>query len=298
MLIAVTGATGFVGRYIVNHLLESGHHCRCWYRTQSNREGFINDNIDWLEGELGNAGAVTSLIDGVDGVVHCGVSWIGSEYSKHGSVADFVQINVASSIALIEAAVHHVVKRFVYISSCAVHDVILDDRPLDEAHPKWPASAYGAHKAAVESFVHSFGRSDPSFQICALRPAGVYGLQQQFERGKWVQVVRDVMTGKAIASDAGGKEVHAADVAKAVSLLLSTDEPIAGQAYNCCDMYIAEQTVAQIAKEITRSKSEIQILNRGAKHQIDTNKIQALGMTFGGLALAGQYIEQLVERLG
>ena len=35
--------------------------------------------------------------------------------------------------------------RFVFISTCAVHDVILDDRPLDEAHPLWPAGHYGAH---------------------------------------------------------------------------------------------------------------------------------------------------------
>ncbi len=47
--------------------------------------------------------------------------------------------------------------RFVFISTCAVHDVILADRPLDEAHPLWPKSHYGAHKAALEKFVHSYG---------------------------------------------------------------------------------------------------------------------------------------------
>jgi nucleoside-diphosphate-sugar epimerase len=40
MRIAVTGATGFLGRYIVNHLLGEGHECRCWYRETSDRGGF------------------------------------------------------------------------------------------------------------------------------------------------------------------------------------------------------------------------------------------------------------------
>ena len=47
----------------------------------------------------------------------------------------------------------HDVRRFVFIATCAVHDVILSDRPLDEAHPLWPKSHYGAHKAAIEKFV-------------------------------------------------------------------------------------------------------------------------------------------------
>lgn len=298
MLIAMTGATGFVGRYIANHLLDQGHHMRCWHRPKSDRGGFVNDNIDWLPGELDQPDAYSPLLQGADAVVHCGVSWTGSEYSKHGSIADFTQTNVTGSIALIEAAIAANIKRFVFISSCAVHEVILDDRPLDETHPKWPARPYGAHKAAIEAFIHSFGFADPSFQICALRPAGVYGLRREVERGKWVQVVRDVMAGKPIASAAGGKEVHAHDVAKSVEILLTTEQNIAGQAYNCCDRYIAEQDVAQIAKDITASKSTIEILNHGPKHQIDCGKIQSLGMTFGGMAAAQQYVQQLVDALG
>ena len=58
---------------------------------------------------------------------------------------------------LFQAAFDAGIARFIHISTCAVHDVILDDRPLDETHPLWPKSHYGAHKAALEAFVHSFG---------------------------------------------------------------------------------------------------------------------------------------------
>ena len=79
--------------------------------------------------------------------------------------------NVVGTLRLIEAARAADVPRFVYISSCAVHDRILDDRPLDEAHPLWASNHYGAHKAAVEKFVHSFGHGH-GYAICRTSPHG------------------------------------------------------------------------------------------------------------------------------
>ena len=40
MLIAITGATGFLGRYIVRRLASAGHRLRCWHRPASDRSGF------------------------------------------------------------------------------------------------------------------------------------------------------------------------------------------------------------------------------------------------------------------
>jgi nucleoside-diphosphate-sugar epimerase len=98
-----------------------------------------------------------------------------------------------------------------------------------------------------------------------------------------------------VSSDRGGKEVQAADVAKAAAILLTADG-IAGQAYNCYDRYIADQEVAAIAKEITGSKTAIAPLNKGPKHHIDTSKIRAIGMTFGGRPLLEQTIRELLRK--
>ena len=71
------------------------------------------------------------------------------------------------SIRLIEAARQQQgLSGFVYLSTCAVHDKILNDRPLDEQHPLWAKSHYGAHKAAVEKFVHSFGHRLRISHLC------------------------------------------------------------------------------------------------------------------------------------
>ncbi len=55
MRVAVTGATGFIGRYIVQHLVSQGHALRCWHRPSSHREGFEEiADLKWIEGELGD----------------------------------------------------------------------------------------------------------------------------------------------------------------------------------------------------------------------------------------------------
>ena len=300
MDIAITGATGFLGRDLVRQLAGSGHRLRCWYRPSSDRRGFddVARSIEWLPGQLGDEKATAALVRGVDAVVHAALQWERQDGSRAGAAEDlmpFLEANLMGSLRLFQAAYLAGMPRFVFISTCAVHEVILDDRPLDEAHPLWPTSHYGAHKAALEKFVHSYGLGH-GWPICALRPTGIYGLAHPPSASRWYDLVGQVVRGEPIRSARGGKEVHAADVARAVELLLRADDrAVAGQAFNCYDRYVAEQDVARIAKELTGSPSEIADLNRGPKHQIETGKLRALGMTFGGEPLLRQTVAQLVE---
>jgi nucleoside-diphosphate-sugar epimerase len=299
MRIAITGATGFLGRYLVRHLGGKGHHLRCWHRPTSDRSGFdsVADAIDWRLGELGDRSGTEDFVQGVDAVVHSALQWErygGFRSGGRNDLASFLEANVMGSLRLFHAAHELGVSRFVFISTCAVHEVILDDRPLDETHPLWPTSHYGAHKAAIEAFVHSYGLGH-NWPICAVRPTGIYGLAHPASASRWFDLVGQVIKGEQVSTPRGGKEVHAADVARAVELLLmAAPKTIAGQAFNCYDMYIAEQKVASIAKELTRSTSEITNLNGGPKHQIATSKLRALGMTFGGDALLRQTVASLV----
>jgi nucleoside-diphosphate-sugar epimerase len=299
MRIAITGATGFLGRYIVQRLASGGHHLRCWFRPESDRTGFdaVGNAIEWIPGRLGDPSATSALVQGVDAVVHAALEWQGAGFRASGQddFLAFLEANVMGSLRLFNAAHGASVPRFVFISSCAVHDVILGDRPLDEAHPLWATNHYGAHKAALEKFVHSFGLGK-GWPICALRPTGIYGLAHPAKQSRWFDLVGQVVCGEPIATPKGGKEVHAADVAKSVELLLHADpKKIAGQAFNCYDRYIAEQEVARMAKELTGSPSDITDLNRGPKNQIETHKLRDLGMTFGGESLLRQTIAELVE---
>src|SRR5436190_24260493 len=76
MRIALTGATGFLGRYLVRQLAQAGHHLRCWHRPKSDRAGFEpwKDFLEWLPGELNDVEATLALVKGVDAVVHAGLA--------------------------------------------------------------------------------------------------------------------------------------------------------------------------------------------------------------------------------
>ena len=297
MQVALTGATGFIGRYLAGHLASLGHTLRCWHRPQSNREGFdqISD-LQWVAGDLGDADSAHALVAGCDAVIHAALYRPGMGFrGAEGDVVEFVQKNVVGTLELIEAARRAGVGRFVFISTCAVHEKILDDRPLDEAHPLWATSHYGAHKAAIEKFVHSYGLGQ-GYPICALRPTGVYGVARPVQDSKWYDLVAAVVRGETVHCHGGGKEVHAADVAKAAGILLSADG-IAGEAFNCYDRYVSEFDVATLAKEISGSASQIIGEPRRPKHQIVTDKIRSLGMQFGGDELLRQTVREIVHRV-
>src|SRR5262245_36302007 len=128
MRIAITGATGFLGRYIVHRLAASGHQLRCWHRPASDRSGFDEQkkSIEWLAGRLGDLTSAHALVQGADALVHGAVEWEGPRNRGRGShgVSDvFFNVNITGSLQLFQAAREAGVPRCIYISSCAVHDI-------------------------------------------------------------------------------------------------------------------------------------------------------------------------------
>ncbi len=294
MNIAVTGGTGFIGHYILQQLARQGHRLRAWKRESSLMDGLQDLDIEWLVGDLQSRDSMAELVEDCEAVVHAALWKPGRQFQGgEGPLREFVEMNLLGTLDLITTARQAGVERFVFLSTCAVHDVILDDRPLDETHPCWPRSHYGAHKAAIECFVHSFAHGQ-DFNICALRPTGVYGLAHPECESKWYDLVSRVARGETVQATGGGKEVHASDVAKAVSVLLRANQ-VAGQAFNCYDRYISEHEVASIAREISGSQAKIEGRHTSPRHQIATGKLQALGMTFGGSELLRQTIAEMLK---
>ena len=297
MNIALTGATGFIGRYIVTHLVESGHSCRCWYRSQKSlpQHAFGNHpRVDWIRGELHDLSAARELVRNSDAVIHAALFRPGNAFQgQEGPLDDFLTRNLLGTIQLIEAARTAGVPRFVFVSTCAVHERILNNRALDETHPLWPTSHYGAHKAAIEKFVHSFGLGE-NYDICAVRPTGVYGIADPIETSKWFELVRQVVQNQHVICRGGGKEVHALDVARACELMVHANN-VRGEAFNCYDRYISEFDVATITQHLCGSESQIDGTPRSPKHHIETEKIRRHGMDFGGADLLQSTIQQMIN---
>jgi nucleoside-diphosphate-sugar epimerase len=302
MKIALTGATGFLGRYLVSRLVCDGHQLTCWYRPTSDLGHFPTPlpkrAVAWIEGTLGDEKSGRELVEGAEAVVHAALDHPSRGFrGQEGDLERFLGANLMGSLRLVEQARAAGVRRFVFISSCAVHEKILGDRPLDETHPLWPSSHYGAHKAAIEAFVHSYGLGQ-GFPICALRPTGIYGLAQPPRTSKWYGLVEQVAAGRPVQCQRGGKEVHAEDVALAVAILLDADPArITGEAFNCYDRYVSDYEAARIARRLTGSASEIGGAETAPRNQIVTAKLGALGMTYGGTPLLERTIEQMVDAI-
>ncbi len=295
MKIAITGGSGFIGHYLLRQFLSHGHQLKCWRRTDSKVQDLPAGGPDcqWIEGNLKTCDTAGDLVQHCHAVIHNAFWRPGSRFQgEEGEIAEFVQTNLVGTLKLIEAAKKSGVKQFLFVSSCAVHDKILNDRRLDENHPLFPSSHYGAHKAAVEKFVHSYARSE-GFNIGVVRPTGVYGLHHQLSKSKWFELIRNVMQGKEVFCGKGGKEVHANDVAKSMRVLLERDE-FQGEVFACYDRYISEYDVAHLAKEISGSDAKINGHSIRPKNQIDTEKIRGMGMVFGGDELLRKTVNEIV----
>jgi nucleoside-diphosphate-sugar epimerase len=291
--VAVTGGTGFLGRYLLKELSKN-YKLKCWARDGSDTSD-LPENIEWLKGELLDKKATEELVKGVDYVVHAALYRIDGYSAKGSDILDFTNKNLRGSLMLIQEAFKAKIEKFIFISTCAVHDIILNDRALDETHPLWPKSHYGAYKAAVEKFVHSYGKGE-GFNICALRPTGIYGLERNIKESKWYDLVNEIKKGKEVKGEGGGKEVHVKDVAKSVKVLLETNSDfIRGEAFNCYDMYISDYHVAELAKEISGAKGNILGTMTTPKNQIITQKLKSLGMEFGGEALLRETVKELLD---
>ena len=59
--VAVTGATGFIGKYIIDNLLARGFHVRALTRTA---RAHVNDNLTWVRGSLEDTHSLSELVAG------------------------------------------------------------------------------------------------------------------------------------------------------------------------------------------------------------------------------------------
>lgn len=269
MLVALTGASGFVGSQTAQALYQAGHTVRALVRPTSRRDHIEPYVHEWRQGEQHDPQTQAGLVAGADAVIHAAVDWDARE---QGPTPNF-QRNVLGSLQLLEAARLAGVGQFLFVSSVAVYHDILQDRKLDETHPTWPNSIYGAYKAAVEphlkSYHFTYGMNTSSW-----RPAAIYGLDPHLSRSQWYNLVKTAKEGGVIDTPHGGKITHVQDVADALTLALG-DAKVAGEFYNLVDGYMYWQGAAELAKELCGS--EATIVDRagpGPKNTFDTTKAE------------------------
>ncbi|HEY0007558.1 MAG TPA: NAD(P)-dependent oxidoreductase [Tepidisphaeraceae bacterium] len=265
MLVALTGASGFVGSYTAHALKARGHRVRALVRASSRRDHIADAVSEWVDGEQQDAAAHRKLVDGVDAVIHNAV-----DFGAARSMAENLETNVRGSLMLLDATRAAGVKQFIFVSSVGALTRISPEwgGQVDELHPLWPGSLYGAYKAAVEAFCWAY-QQQHGMNTSAWRPAAIYGVDPKRERSQWHDLIGKVKAGEPVDTAGGGKITHVQDVADALALALG-DETVSGQAFNLIDRHLYWQDVAEIAKQVTGSSSIIEnIKGTGPKNQFD-----------------------------
>lgn len=163
-LIALTGATGFIGRHLLHSLSRRGYRVRVLLRRPVEvPEGASSAVV----GDLARPMNMAAALSGVDAVVHTA----GLAPTMSGMPEDdFRSSNTEATLRLAEAAARARVPRFVFLSSIRAQTGPSAPAPVTEADPPAPTDAYGRSKRDAEAAL-----SGTDLDWVALRPVLVYG---------------------------------------------------------------------------------------------------------------------------
>ena len=213
--ILITGASGFIGSFIVEEALSRGFEVWAAVRKSSSHQFLKDERIHFIELNLSSQEALQQQLAGhqFDYVVHA------AGVTKCLDKQDFFRINTEGTKHLVSAllALRMPLRRFVYISSLSIMGAIREQQPYEEIResdtPR-PNTAYGESKLLAEQWLDT-----QPIPYIILRPTGVYGPRERdyFMMAKSIQSHTDFAVG---FQQQDITFVYVSDVVQAVFLAL------------------------------------------------------------------------------
>lgn len=177
--ILVTGASGFIGGFIVDESLRRGMDVWAAVRKTSSRAWLTDSRIHFVELNLSSEKDLRKQLadKSFDYVVHAAGA------TKCLNRQDFYRINTEGTKNLVKAltAIGSDIRLFVYISSLSVYGPIRERQPYKEIttdDAPCPNTAYGESKRQAEAFLKEYA-GDSGLRYVILRPTGVYGPREK-----------------------------------------------------------------------------------------------------------------------
>lgn len=175
--ILITGASGFIGSFVVEEALRRGFETWAAVRRTSSRVYLQDSRIRFIELDFSSEERLLAQLSGhsFDYVVHLA----GITKSIHQE--DFFKVNHDGTVHFVHALLklQMPLRRFIYLSTLGVFGAIREQRPytdICESDTPRPNTAYGKSKLMTEQFLESIGNA---FNYVILRPTGVYGPREK-----------------------------------------------------------------------------------------------------------------------
>lgn len=180
--VLVTGADGFIGSHLVEHLVAEGYDVRAFVLYNSfNSWGWLDtlapdvlDAIDVFAGDVRDPHGVRAAMQGCDQVFHL-AALIAIPYSYH-SPATYVETNVTGTLNVVQAARDLGVERVLHTSTSEVYGTA-QFVPITESHPLQGQSPYSASKIGADQIAWSYYASFET-PVVVVRPFNTYGPRQ------------------------------------------------------------------------------------------------------------------------
>ena len=167
--VLVTGATGFLGKYVIEELAEHGYQVRAFGRNSKVGRSLENSSVSFFKGDLTKADDVLEACKGMDLVVHA-----GALSTIWGAWEDFYHANVLGTKYVLEACRQTGIQRLVYVSSPSIYAAPKDQLAIKEsdAPEENNLNNYIRSKLASEKLFNDY----PDVPSIILRPRGLFGI--------------------------------------------------------------------------------------------------------------------------
>ena len=232
--VLVTGGAGFIGSHLVDRLVDEGCHVVVLDDLSSgsleNIRGHLSSgNLRFLEGDVRNSETVERAVKDVDLVCHL-AAVVSVPYSVREPLLTH-EVNATGTLNLLRTSVNCGVKRFVYLSTCAVYGEA-EYLPIDETHPTNTISPYAASKLAAEHYCEAFQQAY-KLKTAILRTFNVYGPRQR--TGVVTQFIQHIKNGGSPIIHGNGRQtrdfLYVRDAVDAIVLALNHNNAL-GQVFN------------------------------------------------------------------
>ncbi len=201
-LYLVTGAAGFVGQHLVEHLVARGDRVRAMVRKPEQAEALREIAEEVVIADLQQPDTLAAAVDGVAGVYHVAAVFRQENLPETA----FHEINAEGVRRMLDASIAAGVSRFVHCSTNGVHSDI-DHPPADESYPFNPGDIYQESKLAGEQIAMEYFAAG-KIGGAVLRPTMIYGPGDS----RTLKLFRMIAKGRFFYVGPGEALVHWVDV--------------------------------------------------------------------------------------